>query len=341
MSLQEDEFVYISLLFDVEDIVTPEADDIAREVAGIASGEGVRATFCVVGERARQWRARGRGDVVEALAQHDVGFHTDMHSVHPTILEFLWDRGWEDGVEEALRREGPGVTAVQEVFGVMPSCWGGPGNTWGPQINEAMLRLGVPAMVYAYTHVPRGDAHRFCGLLAYPGGRYVGDGEYHDTPAWKRNMERLKAQLDADRAAGRQWQEVFVGHPSRILHEEFWDGPNFAQGRNPARENWILPRRKSDSDLVIALENLRGTVRALKSMPGIEIRTIREMNALFAGAAEEPLTAEEQAEVAPEIERSLATMAGWPILPPGLDTSCFRTLVRERLTTLRRLRMQS
>src|SRR5579871_3388027 len=122
--------MYVTLFMDVEDLVAPEADDIAGTCADILSEEGVQATLCVVGEKARLLAQRGREDVIAALSRHDIGVHTDLHSIHPTIAEYLADKGWEDGVEEALRRERPGVEAIRDVFHVMPSCWGGPGNTW-------------------------------------------------------------------------------------------------------------------------------------------------------------------------------------------------------------------
>ncbi len=334
-----DEPMDISLLMDVEDLVDPAADDVTCTVAEIVAGEGARATFCVAGERVRQWNERGRTDVIRALSRHDVGFHTTGHSIHPTVLEYLAGRGWEDGVAEVLRRERQGFDALRDAFGTAPSCWGGPGNTWGPQVNEAMARLGVPAVVYAQTRVPRGEVHRFCGALSYPSGCSMQDGEYHLDAAWEANLARMLGEIERRRGDGAQWMEAFLGHPSRILHEAFWDGPSFAGGRVTPREQWTSPRRKSDADLAAALENLAATVRSLAAMPGIRIRTIREMNERFASALEEPLAPQELREIAPVIDGNIVAMGRWPILPDGLDLSTVRDLTRERLDTLRRLRL--
>jgi hypothetical protein len=331
--------MYITLLFDVEDIITREADDITRTIAEIVAAEGLRATFCVVGERALQWKQRGRADVIRALQFHDVGFHTMGHSIHPTVLEYLAGRGWEDGVEEVVRRERPGVEALRDAFGRPPSCWGGPGNSWGPQVNEAMGRLGVPAVVYAQTRVPRGDVHRFCGELCFPSCCSLRDGEYHVAAAWKENLRQVLEELQCRRVDGAQWTEVFLGHPSRILNEEFWDGPSFTAGRTTPRDQWVPPRRKSDADLAAALANLRQTVRSIASAAGIDVRTVREMNEMLRSAREEQLSSEELQEIGPIIDGNIVGMGRWVILPVGLDLSSVRELTRERLGTLRRLRL--
>jgi hypothetical protein len=328
----------ITFLLDVEDFVSPGADDITKVVADLLSKEGVPATLCIVGERARQWRDRRRTDVIAAVGQHDVGFHTDLHSIHPTVAEYLAELGWADGVAEAARREEPGVRAMRDVFGVSPSCWAGPGLSWAPQIHEAMWQLGVPAVVYSPTRVPRGDVHRFCGLLTFPRGRAMPDAHYHETPVWEQRLAELRAGLEADRRAGMRWVQVFLGHPSRILHEAFWDTPNFGAGRNPPPDEWVSPPRKSDADLQTALTNLRQTVRELAALPGCEPCTIREMNARLADAVDEPLSEDERSRVAPQIDRALAEMGKWPILPPSFDPGPLRAMTSGRLSTLRRLR---
>ena len=96
--------MFVTLTSDVEDLITPESDDIVQTIAETILEEGARATFCVVGEKARLWRSRGRSDVVAALGRHDIGYHSDYHSLHPTIVEYLAGKQWHDGVLEVLAR---------------------------------------------------------------------------------------------------------------------------------------------------------------------------------------------------------------------------------------------
>ena len=69
----------------------------------------VRATFKIVGEKARVLEQRGRRDVIAALKRHDIGYHSNTHSQQPTIAVYLQNAGWEDGAAEFYRREEQGV----------------------------------------------------------------------------------------------------------------------------------------------------------------------------------------------------------------------------------------
>ncbi len=93
------------LWFDTEDYLLPADDDAAKRLAELLSERGIRATFKVVGEKARTLERRGRTDVIAALKKHDIGYHSNFHSVHPTPTEYLAECGWLDGVAEFVRRE--------------------------------------------------------------------------------------------------------------------------------------------------------------------------------------------------------------------------------------------
>ena len=127
-----------------------------------------------------------------------------------------------------------------------------------------------------------------------------------------------------------------MGHPTRILHTEFWDAPNFAQGANPPRADWKIAERKSKAELDSALRNFRRAVQLLRSLSGIELRTIAQMNDDLEPCAIAPLTDAEQEAVWPEIERNLIGMKHWPIMPLDFDSSNIVALTRSKLNTLMR-----
>ena len=107
----------MALWFDTEDYIEPAADDAALRIARDLTGLGVRATFKVVGEKARVLEQRGRWDVVRALALHDIGYHSNFHSVQPTPALYLRDLGYVEGAAEFERREGPGALDLERIFG--------------------------------------------------------------------------------------------------------------------------------------------------------------------------------------------------------------------------------
>src|SRR5580765_5798394 len=96
--------VYVVLWFDTEDYIEPAADDAALRIANDLTAAGVRATFKVVGEKARALERRGRKDVIAALSRHAIGYHTNWHSVHPAPAEYLVHLGFVEGAQEFERR---------------------------------------------------------------------------------------------------------------------------------------------------------------------------------------------------------------------------------------------
>src|SRR5882672_12620020 len=108
----------VILWFDTEDYLLPADDDAAKRLAEMLTTRNIRATFKVVGEKARVLEKRRRDDVIEALKKHDIGYHANFHSVHPTPSEYLADCGLLDGMQEFIRREGGGAADVRRIFGV-------------------------------------------------------------------------------------------------------------------------------------------------------------------------------------------------------------------------------
>src|SRR5579862_8402057 len=78
----------VILWFDTEDYLLPADDDACKRLAQMLTERGVRATFKVVGEKARVLERRGRRDVIDALSIHTIAYHANFHSVHPTPSEY-------------------------------------------------------------------------------------------------------------------------------------------------------------------------------------------------------------------------------------------------------------
>jgi hypothetical protein len=273
--------VYVILWFDTEDYILPASDDAALRVADFLTKEKVRATFKVVGEKARTLERRKRKDVIEALKNHEIGFHSNFHSTQPSPAMYLSNLGWDEGVAEFDRREKPGFDDVKRIFGVAPSCYGQPGSSWGPQSYGAMRKWGMGVYLDAGSHVNLDEKP------CYYGGAL--------------NLYRLKHQLRAsleqpnklkeaeDRflqtrekllAEGGGVVSIFY-HPCEFVHKEFWDGANFLNGANPPREKWKLPKTKSAEETKIAYQVFEDYIRFIKRFPEVRFVTAAEAANLY------------------------------------------------------------
>src|SRR5262245_57434411 len=155
--------VYVTLWFDTEDYVLPQSDDAAKRVAETLSRLGIRATFKIVGEKARTLEQRGRRDVIAALKKHEIGYHSNTHSQQPTIAVYLQHTGWEDGAAEFFRREVQGVRDIERIFGVTPGCYGQPGAAWASQTYPALKRMGIGMYLDEGAHVGIDDQPFYYG----------------------------------------------------------------------------------------------------------------------------------------------------------------------------------
>ena len=280
--------VEVILWFDTEDYLLPADDEACKRLAQMLTELGVRATFKVVGEKARVLEQRGRRDVIAALKHHDIGYHTDLHSVHPTPTEYLADCGWLDGIEEFVRREGGGAEEVRRIFKVRTlACYGQPGSSWAPQAIAALKQIGVaPHGVPCY--VDEGDHVQlnqqpfwYVGALnVYHLGENCTRMELHDPGALEPAKEKVTAIARRLSESGGGLISIYY-HPCEWVHREFWDGVNFSRGANPPREQWRLPPQRTAAETDAAFGQFREYIRFIRSLPGVRFVTASELPELY------------------------------------------------------------
>lgn len=274
--------VFWLLWFDTEDYVEPSADDAAKRLAEELTARGVRATFKIVGEKARVLEQRGRRDVLRALAAHDIGYHTEFHSVHPTPAEYLSEFGLLDGAAEFTRREKGGFDLLERLFGVKPSCYGQPGNSWAPQANVALREWGVKVYMDDGSQVGFDRQPFWYGGLLYIFnlGPHTVRADLND-PAL---LEGAKRKFDAALASARQLGGGVIQtyyHPTEWAATKFWDGVNFSHGANPERSEWKNPPLRTPESREQAYRLFLDWVDYVRKTPGLRIVTAREIPNYF------------------------------------------------------------
>jgi hypothetical protein len=275
--------VYVVLWFDTEDYIEPAADDAALRIATDLEKAGVRATFKVVGEKARVLESRGRRDVIRALAQHDIGYHNNFHSIQPTPALYLRSMGWLDGAAEFERREAPGVADIRRIFGVTPSCYGQPGSSWGPQSYRALLRLGVPVYLDEGEQVGVDEQPFWMGgmLHVFRMGRYLIRPGLNDESLLPKTFETFDRAAEALEARGGGVISIYF-HPTEFVTSAFWD-MNFAKGANPERSEWKKPPRRTAEDSERCYRILLRYVEHAKARAGVRFVTARDLPMLYEG----------------------------------------------------------
>ncbi len=283
--------VNVILWFDTEDYLSPADDDACKRLAEMLTQRQIRATFKVVGEKARVLERRGRSDVIDALKQHEIGYHANFHSVHPAPAEYLAECGLLDGMAEFERREGGGAADVRRIFG-RPTlvCYGQPGSSWAPQAIAALKNIGVapsgiPCYVDEGDHVGL-DQQPFwyaSALNVYHMGPNYTRMELYDPAAVEPAKQKVSEIARRLRSEGGGLISIFY-HPCEWIHLEFWDGVNFRRGANPPPEQWKAPPQQTPTETEAAFGRFGQYIDHIRAIPGVRFVTAAELPAIYPDA---------------------------------------------------------
>ena len=275
--------VRVILWFDTEDYMLPADDDAAKRIADLLTERHIRGTFKIVGEKARVLEKRGRQDVIDALRKHDIGYHSNFHSVHPAPAEYLNHFGFVDGVDEFVRREARGAADVRRIFQVPALvCDGQPGSSWASQAVAGLPRFGIPCYVDSGSQVGIGGRpFWYCGVLN------VYDMRGHET---RMNLWDTTEPADADhkfdamvarlRAEGGGLISIWY-HPCEFVHMEFWDKVNFSRGANPPREQWKAERQRPAEETEAAFARYGKYLDHMRAAPGVEFISASQLTTVY------------------------------------------------------------
>jgi len=281
--------VNVILWFDTEDYLLPADDDACKQLAEMLTQRGIRATFKVVGEKARVLEQRGRRDVIAALGKHVIGYHANFHSVHPTPSEYLADCGLLDGVAEFTRREGGGAQDVRRIFSVPTlACYGQPGSSWAPQAIAALRDIGVaphgiPCYLDDGDHVSLDEKpFWYAGALnVYGMGRNCTRMDLHDPADVEPGKRRVSAVADRlRRETGGGLISIYY-HPCEWVHRQFWDAVNFRRGANPPREQWQPPPQRTPQETAAAFDRFGQYIDHIRSLPNLRFITAADLPVLY------------------------------------------------------------
>jgi hypothetical protein len=243
--------IYVLIWFDVEDYFSPESDDADLQAAELASKAGVPVTIKIVGEKARSLERNKRQDVIQALARHAIGYHSDWHSRPPTIAAYLSDLSWEDGVREFDQRERQGFEDLSRILGQHPICFGQPGLSWAPQIYPALKKWRIPLYLDEAGHVGLPDEQPFWfqGMLhVFNLRRNAIKMEFGSAADFQQTCALFQSAHERLSSGGGGLVSLYY-HPQEFIYREFRDVVNFGGGANPTPCHWRTCERRTPAEV--------------------------------------------------------------------------------------------
>ena len=269
--------IQVLFWFDVEDYIEPQSDAALKGLLEIFESHGVQATWKLVGEKARVLERRGRGDIIRLLQRQDIGYHTDNHSQHPVLAEYLDHMGWEDGIAELRRRESQGYRDLTRIVG-SSSTFGQAGGSWAPQLYPLLKEWDIPLFMDEASHIGLDDGpFWYCGVLHInrmgPNSTRM---NFRKGATGLAQGQRDFDQIHARLAPTGGLISIYY-HPCEWATQGFWDGANFARGANPPPQEWQSPPLRSPEEMQAGLALFSEYLGYVKAQPEVEIITGRQV----------------------------------------------------------------
>ena len=203
------------ICFDTEDFITPEAMDAQLWWSESLHRRNIRGSFQCVGEMIRCWQENNRDDIIESIGRHEVGYHTNYHSLHPVHPEGVDPLSFADGIEWVRQRERSGLESFRNCFERNPVSYVSAGDSWTPATLLHMAEEGILVSIdWGYL----GRAY-YCGLLFH--GYEMCIDRYYEIENPAEALQKFISDFQEHAESG-QLCTIF-SHPTRLVTQHFWD----------------------------------------------------------------------------------------------------------------------
>ncbi len=225
------------LTFDVEDFINDRSLDGLERILRLLKKRRQKGLFFITGHMAEELSRRP--EIVDLLGEHEVGYHSTSHSVHPTIFEYTDVESYPEAYETSLKRE---VAHVNPVSGMVQGRGGieslkelfpnrsiesfrAPGFSWSPPHLEAMVHLGIK---YDFSTNLSAIPVSYGGITFFP------------YPAF---MDSVRFR-DFLRSVRRDDVTVLDFHPNFFVNRDWWDSIFWGK-TNPTEIHGVAPKETS------------------------------------------------------------------------------------------------
>lgn len=261
------------LTFDVEDFINPQSIKALSILLTLLKRYKINALFFITGHMAE--RLCFFEEVMRSLEEHELGFHSSAHSVHPTIFEYCDVERYEDAYELSLERETShinplsgraegkgGIRALKDLFSSKNvSAYRAPGYCCPPPHLEAMASLGIR---YDFSWGLSKTAVNYKGITFYPRPFFL-DCEN----ALLEDKSKIANWAMLMRSIFMREMTVLNFHPHSFVEKDYWD--SIYHRCNPPELERALPRDSRETQRMLTkLEALLKIVRRLEEFGVID-----------------------------------------------------------------------
>ena len=209
------------LTFDVEDFINQNAVSVLHRILEIIQKYELKTIFFITGHTAE--KISNYPQIIEMLRNHETGYHSSSHSVHPTIPEYTDFKVYKKAYEISVQRETShidpltgkpekegGIQFLQDLFHPKKiQAFRAPGMCWTPPHLEALNSLGIK---YDFsTNLTFSEPVLFKGITFHP---------YTVTQQWNGTTYDYQCLLSS---ILRRRVTVFDIHPTLLVNQVAWD----------------------------------------------------------------------------------------------------------------------
>ncbi len=256
--------IYAYVWFDVEDYVTPETNNVPLQAIEILRRYKVPVTTKLVAEKVRFMKEQKRQDVISGIKDYcDVGYHTDTHSRHPVVFEYIADMDVLKGAEEIEKRERRGLQELKNTFGHVPTCFGHAGSQWAPHYYPFMRKVGISVYLDATDVVNIDDSpYWYCGALSLNNNdkNLVRFDRTFESPDGNAKLKKRFENIH-ERLKGKGGAISILWHPHTGINKVNWDALNFANGKNTPKGKYALPEEQPTDVKERALQDFESLIK--------------------------------------------------------------------------------
>ena len=256
--------------FDTEDYINEYGAEGILRLAQIFKEEGLIANFVTVGLMAEALVKWGRQDIIAAMKEHEIVYHSHRHSMHPTINEYTDRADFYGALADFIKDETIGVKKVCDILGVsdMPAV-APPGNSTSYVAHYGYAKMGFP--IYSgddLIDAPHSRPIYACNILTTYYKKAFDD--------WFLTITEDEMRTYLDQKVAQRDLMIFFHHPQRAYCKHFCDIDNF-YGENVPEEKWIESPRYTAEETETFYNNIRTFLRMVKADPRFTVVTYSEV----------------------------------------------------------------